>query len=59
MIWKLVPSLSAERVITVQVVWVHTEVRSYSEGFVFGTGGRIREHPRKIDFSNLELDRGF
>jgi hypothetical protein len=27
--------------------------------FVFGTGGRIRQSPRKIDFSGLELERGF
>jgi hypothetical protein len=27
--------------------------------FVFGTGRRIRQSPRKIDFSGLELERGF
>jgi hypothetical protein len=28
---------------------------SLSERFVFGTGERIRQSPRKIDFSGLEL----
>jgi hypothetical protein len=29
--------------------------REASNRFVFGTGGRIRQSPRKIDFSGLEL----
>jgi hypothetical protein len=33
--------------------------KSGSNSFVFGTGGRIRQSPRKIDFSDLELKRGF
>jgi hypothetical protein len=27
--------------------------------FVFGTGGRIRQYPRKIDISALVYQRGF
>jgi hypothetical protein len=30
-----------------------------SERFVFGTGGRIRQSPKKIDFLSLELKRAF
>ena len=56
---ELVPSLSAERVILVRVVWVHTEVSSCSEGFVFGTDGRIRQSSQKIDFGGYELETGF
>jgi hypothetical protein len=31
---------------------------SLPQRFVFGTGERIRQSPRKIDFSGLELERG-
>jgi hypothetical protein len=34
-------------------------MRKISEAFVFGTGRRIRQSPRKIDFWGLELERGF
>jgi hypothetical protein len=30
-----------------------------SEPVVFGTGKRIRQSPRKIDFSGLDDERGF
>jgi hypothetical protein len=30
-----------------------------SKTLVFGIGGRTRQSPRKIDFSGLELKRGF
>jgi len=31
----------------------------FSKIFVFGTGGRIRQSPRKIDFSTFNLKKGF
>ena len=40
-----------------ELVLPHTPFLSQS--FVFGTGGRIRQSPRKIDFSGHELERGF
>jgi hypothetical protein len=31
----------------------------FPDTFVFGTGGRIRESPRRIDFSASDPERGF
>jgi hypothetical protein len=45
-------------------VWLNSFVRLkdglvQSESFGFGTGGRIRESPGKIDLTGLEVERGF